>query len=244
MDALHMFEHRLDEIGHILWDAFLTICAGENVYSLALKFYREAFKPERNLKKDDLLNFLKSKFDNYHEQVVKQVVKQYFIEEKMSDITLRRKSLILSPKVYQYILLTYGRESELAIMCLEDILILRIYIDNPNVEEISTCTRDSIISVFDSYIKAKVPYKPKYLDLLQKATSLEIIKPFYEVFLPTVFGMKLTPKVSKSRKNNNPKKRKRSTDDIVVPWIKNLNKLIYSTEEIMENCPSISGSIL
>ena len=120
-----MLEHHLDEIGNILWDAFLTIRSGENVYSLALKFYGEAFKPKRNLKKDDLLNFLKSKFD-YHEQVVKQVVKQYFIEEKMSDITLRRKSLILSPKVYQYLLLTYGRESELAIMCLEDILILRI----------------------------------------------------------------------------------------------------------------------
>ena len=46
-----------------------------------------------NPKEIYLLNFLKSKFDNYHEQVVKQVVKQYFIEEKMSDITLRRKSL-------------------------------------------------------------------------------------------------------------------------------------------------------
>jgi len=97
LDALHMFEHRLDDIGNILWDAFLAIRSSENVYSPALKFFREAFKPERNLKKDDLLNFLKSKFD-YHEQVVKQVVKQYFIEEKMSDITLRRKSLILPKK--------------------------------------------------------------------------------------------------------------------------------------------------
>jgi len=186
IDALHMFEHRLDDIGNILWDAFLAIRSSENVYSLALKFFREAFKPERNLKKDDLLNFLKSKFD-YHEQVVKQVVKQYFTEEKMSDITLRRKSLILSPKVYQYILISY-KESELPVMCFEDILALRIYIDNPrNLDEISTCTRDSIISVFESYIKAKVPFKPKYLDLLQKATSLEIIKPFFEVFLPTVF---------------------------------------------------------
>ncbi|GBC05366.1 hypothetical protein RclHR1_00620006 [Rhizophagus clarus] len=25
IDALHMFEHRLDEIGNILWDAFLAI---------------------------------------------------------------------------------------------------------------------------------------------------------------------------------------------------------------------------
>ncbi|PKC56140.1 hypothetical protein RhiirA1_474440 [Rhizophagus irregularis] len=71
IDALHMFEHRLNEIGDILWDAFLAIRSGENVYSLAFKFFREAFKPERNLKKDDLLNFLKSKF-GYHEQLNKE----------------------------------------------------------------------------------------------------------------------------------------------------------------------------
>jgi hypothetical protein len=225
IDALHMFEHRLDEIGNILWDAFLAIRSGENIYSLALKFFREAFKPERNLKKDDLLNFLKSKFD-YHEQVVKQVVKQYFIEEKMSDITLRRKSLILSPKIYQYILKTYSKDSELTVMCFEDILTIRIYIDNPrNLEEISTCTRDSIISVFDSYIKENVPFKPEYLDSLSKATSLEIIKPFFEVFLPTIFGMKPTSKISKRGKSNTPKKRKKITDELVVPWVKKLEQI-------------------
>ena len=110
--------------------------------SLACKLHWKALKPERNLKKVDLLNFLKSKFD-YHEQVIRQVIKQYFIEEKMSDITLRRKSLILSPKIYQYILETYGNESEPALICFEDILSLRVYIDmprNPNVPKISTCT--------------------------------------------------------------------------------------------------------
>jgi len=221
IDSLHMFEHRLDDIGNILWDAFLTIRSGELPFLLALKFFREAFKPERNLKKDDLLNFLKSKFES-HEQVIKQVIKQYFIEEKMSDITLRRKSLILSPKVYQYVL---SLDSEIATICFEDILILRIYIDNlRNSEEMSTCTRDSIISVFDSYIRAKVPFKPKYLDLLKKAISLEIIKPFFEVFLPTVFEMKLKPnsKISKSRK---PNKRKNLTDDLVIPWVKKLEEI-------------------
>jgi hypothetical protein len=228
IDALHMFEHRLDEIGDILWDAFLEIRSGELKYSLALKFFREAFKPERNLKKVDLLNFLKSKFD-YHEQVIRQVIKQYFIEEKMSDIALRRKSLILSPKIYQYILDTYGSESELALMCFEDILSLRVYIDiprNPEVPEISNCTRDSITSTFDSYIKAKVAFKPKYLDLLQKASSLEIVKPFFENFLPSVFGMKPAPKTSKSRKTNNAKKRKKLAEDaLVLQWVKKIEQI-------------------
>ncbi|CAG8603188.1 5982_t:CDS:1 [Funneliformis mosseae] len=76
IDALHMFEHRLDEIGNILWSVFCTIRFSETIDSLALNFFREALKPERNLKKDYLINFLKSKFD-HHEQVIK-VVAHYF----------------------------------------------------------------------------------------------------------------------------------------------------------------------
>ncbi|CAB4445488.1 unnamed protein product [Rhizophagus irregularis] len=114
------------------------------------------------------------------------------------------------------------KDSELTVICFEDILTLRIYIDSPrNLEEISTCTRDSIISVFDSYIKENVLFKPKYLDLLQKATSLEIIKPFFEIFLPTIFGMKPTSKRGKST----PKKRKKLTDELVVPWVKKLEQI-------------------
>lgn len=79
----------------------------------------------------------------------------------------------------------------------------------------------SIISVFDSYIKENVLFKPKYLDLLQKATSLEIIKPFFEIFLPTIFGMKPTSKRGKST----PKKRKKLTDELVVPWVKKLEQI-------------------
>src|SRR3954447_6424941 len=174
------------------WElSYGKLSSGELKYSLALKFFRETFKPERNLKKVDLLNFLTSKFD-YHEQVIRQVVEQYFKEEKMSDIALRRKSLILSPKIYQYILNTYGNKSELALMCFEDILSLRVYIDMPSnldTPKILFFTHDSIMFIFDSYITAKVAFKPKYLNLLQKVSSLEIIKPFFENFLPSVFGM-------------------------------------------------------
>ena len=163
-----MFEHRLDEIGNILWDAFITIRNSERLYSLALKFFREAFKPERNLESDDLLDFLKSKFD-FNEQIVKQIIKQYFMEEKMRDIDSRRKSLILSPKIYQYILSTYGNKSELASMCFEDILILKIYIDMPQnleVSKMSTFTIDSLTSTFNLYIKANEEFKQKHSDLL------------------------------------------------------------------------------
>src|ERR1044072_1341608 len=97
---------------------------------------------------------------------------------------------------------------------------------NSEVPEISTCTRDSITSTFDLYIKSKVAFKPKYLDLLQKASSLEIVKPFFENFLPSVFGMKPTPKMTKSWKTNNTKKRKKLAEDaIVLQWVKKLKQI-------------------
>jgi len=53
--------------------------------------------------------------------------------------------------------------------------------------------------------------------LLQKASSLEIIKPFFENFLPSVFGMKPTPKT---------KKRKRLAEDaLVLEWVNKLKHI-------------------
>src|SRR5205814_970057 len=97
---------------------------------------------------------------------------------------------------------------------------------NSEAPEISTCTHDSITSTFDSYIKAKVAFKPKYLDLLQKASSLEIVKPFFENFLPSVFGMRPVSKMTKSRKTNITKKRKKLAEDaLVLQWVKKLEQI-------------------
>lgn len=233
--ALHMFESRLDEIGNILWEAFIEIRSDERRNSLAYKLFREAFKPERNLKKDDMINFVMLKFE-YHEQVIRSVVEKYFIEENMRDITLRRKSLILSPIIYKYILVTFGNESELHSICFEDILVLRIYIDLSETPEMSPCDRESIISIFNTFIEAGVLFRPEYLDLLRKATSPDIIKPFFENFLPSAFGMK---PISKMPKSNNTRKRKKLTEDVMaLEWVK---KLVQIVPLIKRNLGELSG---
>ncbi|CAI2164551.1 12874_t:CDS:1 [Funneliformis geosporum] len=132
----------------------------------------------------------------------------------MSDITKRRKSLILSQKVYQYILNTYGNKSELTLMCFEDILTLRIFIDTEHESELSECTYDSIKSTFDLYNKASVPYKPAQLDLLKQATNFEIIRPFFDDFLPTIFGFK-----------SKPKKKRKKLDDLALLWVEQLEHI-------------------
>ncbi|CAI2169989.1 7906_t:CDS:2 [Funneliformis geosporum] len=220
VDALHMFEHRLDEIGDILWNVFCTIRSSEPIYSLAFNLFWEVLKPERNLKKVYLLNFLKSKFD-YHGQVIKEVVTKYFKDEKMNDMESRRKSLILSPIVYEYFLNTYGIDSELCMMCFEDLLFLRIYIDKPRILEdtkMSSATYDSIVNTFNLYTKENVTFYPVHMDLLQSATSPDLIRPFFEKFLPSVFGM--NSKISKNHKFDNSNKKKEGTNVIISSWLK------------------------
>ncbi|CAI2177979.1 2670_t:CDS:2 [Funneliformis geosporum] len=155
VDALHMFEDRLDVIGDLLWNVFCAFRSDEPM-KCAYKFFQEALKPERNLKKDHLLNFLKSKFD-YHEQIIKKIVVKYFEDEKIDNMESRKKSLIFSPKVYRYILNTYGRESELTLECFKDISALKTYIDdaslNSEADVMSPFTQNSILTTFNLYVK-------------------------------------------------------------------------------------------
>ncbi|CAG8663982.1 14679_t:CDS:1 [Funneliformis mosseae] len=179
VDALHMFEDRLNEIGNLLWDVFRTIRSDESIDILGYEFFREALKPERNLKKDHLLNFLKSKFD-YHEEVVTSVVKKYFEEEKMNDMESRRKSLIFSPKVYKYILDTYGIESELTLECFKDISALRAYIDTPRNSEddkMSTFTQNSIITTFNLYVK-EIENPNQNIRIHNETTNFDVLSTF------------------------------------------------------------------
>ncbi len=120
----------------------------------------------------------------------------------MSDITLRRKSLILSSKVYQYILNAYGNESEVTLMCFDDIITLWTSIETIYDLEISTYTYDSVKSIFDSYINENVTFNPRHLDLLKDVTDLEIIRYFFNNFLSNVFGMRNKRSCKKRKKHD------------------------------------------
>jgi len=124
------------------------------------------------------------------------------MEKKMSDITLRRKSLILSSKVYQYILNAYGNESEVTLMCFDDIITLWTSIETIYDLEISTYTYDSVKSIFDSYINENVTFNPRHLDLLKDVTDLEIIRYFFNNFLSNVFGMRNKRSCKKRKKHD------------------------------------------
>src|SRR6266542_2520979 len=124
------------------------------------------------------------------------------MEKKMSDITLRRKSLILLSKFYQYILNAYGNKSEVTLMCFDDIITLWTSIETIYDLEISTYTYDSVKSIFDSYINENVTFNPRHLDLLKDVTDLEIIRYFFNNFLSNVFGMRNKRSCKKRKKHD------------------------------------------
>jgi hypothetical protein len=157
------------------------------------------------------------------------VVKQYFIEKKISDITLRKKFPIFSEKVYRYILNTYGNESELTLLCFDNIFTLRVYIDITYGMDISTYAYNSIISSFNLYVNGNVAFNPKHLDLLKKVTNLDIINKFFDFFFPTVFGTK----------NKKYKKRKLFLDDLALSWLERL-ELIIKNNELNNNMLSVN----
>ncbi|CAI2178494.1 6256_t:CDS:2, partial [Funneliformis geosporum] len=172
IDILQIFDHKLDDIGEIIWIAFTTIRTGETTFSFVSGLFEEAFKTIRCLKKSTILNFLKSKTDQ-HELIIKQIVEKIFNNENVYDFEFksRRKSLILSPKVYEFILMTYGNESDLTFMCFKDIAFLKIYYDNPlnaSPTQSSTSIIGSINDIYEIY-KQKIKYIPEYIEQLKRA---------------------------------------------------------------------------
>jgi len=119
-----MFEHRLDDIGEIIWNAFTTIRTEDTTFSFVFGLFQEAFEHMRCHKKLIILNFLKSRSEQ-HELIVKQIVEQRFKNENVDDLEFRtrRKSLIFSSKIYEFILNTYGIGSDLALMYFKEIVV-------------------------------------------------------------------------------------------------------------------------
>ena len=108
-------------------------------------------------------------------------------------------------------------------MCFEDILTLRIYADTQNnleVPEISNCTHDSIISLLTCILNIQA----KIFGYITKSNKHGNHQAVFYNFLPSVFGMKPASKMSKGRKSNPPKKRKKLSDE-VLHWVKKLEQI-------------------
>jgi hypothetical protein len=87
-EALHLFEHRLNEIGDILIEAFGKI-DGKLKTAIAQSCLIQAIKPERNHKKTDLLEFLNDRIDQ-PEKAMKSALEYHKVGFKHNPNSIKR----------------------------------------------------------------------------------------------------------------------------------------------------------
>ncbi|EXX55868.1 uncharacterized protein OCT59_010611 [Rhizophagus irregularis] len=227
--AFQLFEHRLDEIGDLLMDSFQNI-RKEPKSVIACSCLIQTAKPERKHKKFDLLEFLIKYIDDQPEKAWEKALKHYNVGFKYdidSIKSVEMRSLSVHSNIYYWILKKYGPNYKITHQCFDDILESRIWIDlklqeNPELDVPEHLTKqafNSICSIYLEFCKEKFPFKRNYLPYLMMAKDEEIIKPFFKISLPILFGLKLQrnlpydinheydrPKVNYYYKNNNKRK--------------------------------------
>ncbi|CAI2171792.1 19200_t:CDS:1 [Funneliformis geosporum] len=175
VDILLIFENKLEEYGDIFWNVFTTIRSNDSNVSLVSRLFKEAFKPSRGLKRILMLGYLKNKSE-YAEEILQKIIEETFITEKVEDVDFigRRKSLILSPTIYQFIIYEYGNESKISSTCFIDILSLKLYLNHTKNPPVSKFTLNSINTTYELY-KQGIKYKVENLRHLKafSRTSIE-----------------------------------------------------------------------
>ena len=86
-EALHLFEHKLDEIGEILIESF-QIVHKTSKSAISRSCLIQAIKPERNHKKTDLLEFLISRIDQ-PEKALKNGLEYYKVGFKYDNSSIK-----------------------------------------------------------------------------------------------------------------------------------------------------------
>ncbi|CAG8746868.1 14280_t:CDS:1, partial [Funneliformis caledonium] len=189
----------------------------------------QAIKPERNLKKIDLLEFLIDKIDQPIE-ALKSALDHYKVGFKFNYETIKStqkiRSLSVNSNLYYWILKNYGPNSEVTQKCFDDIFESRIWVDlklqkTPDrevPEGLTIGAFNSICSIYLEFCNEKVPFKNSYLQYLQLAKNHEIIHPFFKINLhhvfdlpPLKFSLKITyeyirPEIKLNRAQRNKRK--------------------------------------
>ncbi|GES73899.1 hypothetical protein GLOIN_2v1486262 [Rhizophagus clarus] len=204
-EILYSFEHRLNDIGNLLMDSFQEI-RNESKSVIASSCLIEAIKPERNHRKFVLLEFLNKYIVEQPEKAWDNALKYYNVGFKYDNSSIKiveMRSLSIHSNIYYWILQNYGPSSEITHKCFEDIVESRIWVDIKLQEytgieipeNLTSEAFNSICSIYLEYCNEKVPFKGKYLQYLRLATNEEVIKPFFGISLPIIFGLKLKYKL-------------------------------------------------
>ncbi|CAG8474144.1 13958_t:CDS:1 [Acaulospora colombiana] len=190
-DVLCIFEDKLNRIGDILIESFREVHhkSGSQIASECLK---EVVKPEKNLKRRDVLIFLKKNVGNEIQPEVNRILDHYYVGMRKSDLKDLDESVeIIAPKLcslfYKWILEEFGSESETARKCFDNIILVRVWIDIKTKEfprqtvpkSMASYACTEICTLYEEFCKNEVPFQSDHLELISRANSKEVIQPLF-----------------------------------------------------------------
>ncbi|CAB5378089.1 hypothetical protein RhiirA5_424872 [Rhizophagus irregularis] len=200
-EALHLFEHKLNEIGDVLLESFQIIHKKKSKSAIASLCLIQAIKPERSHRKTDLLEFLNDRIDQ-PEKAMKNALECYKVGFRYNTFSIKKikiRSLSVHSNLYYWILKKFGPNSEATQKCFEDIMESRIWIDLKSQEilereipdHLTRCAFNAICSIYLEFCNERIPFKANYLQYLTLVNNEEIIRPLFEISLPNLFGLEL-----------------------------------------------------
>src|SRR5438045_2493471 len=175
-EALHLFEHKLNEIGDLLMNSFQVIRKESNSV-IAQVCLTQAIKPERNHRNTDLLEFLIDRIDE-PENALENALKVYDVGFKFDVESIKSakiRSLSVHSNLYYWILKIFGPNSRNTQKCFDDIIESRVWInlksqenaESNTPENLTNCAYNSICLIYLEFCNENVPFKVEHLPYLQ-----------------------------------------------------------------------------
>ncbi|CAG8739467.1 18840_t:CDS:1, partial [Racocetra fulgida] len=223
-DAFHIFENRLEIIGDTLIEAFGNV-RNESGATIASNCLGDVIKPEKNLKKQDVLYFLYSKIhQNNKEEVIMKILDMHKVGLHGLEEPIKYRFLTLSPIFYKWVIEAFDPCTEITRKCFDDILESRICADlylqqNPGQDipgDMTDSAFKAIRSLYRDYCNENVPFGLSHLQYLTKSRAIDIIRPFFEIALPNILQN------NGSNRLNNDLKFNYKNDVDASEWIKKL----------------------
>ncbi|CAG8805439.1 11947_t:CDS:2, partial [Dentiscutata erythropus] len=191
LDILQLFENRLNNVGERIINSFISVRKNEKREEFYKKIVVEAIKSERNIKKVEVFNFLDQIIGNKSKSIFMDAMKiirgkspsysiggtnaiEDFHSVKSVTTTPCYKPLSFNLTFYNWILMKFTENSEIAKFAFNDIIETRIGFDlYQNSSEYSLCKfiETKFIeacNIFKVYCNARNFFLVSYLELLKK----------------------------------------------------------------------------
>ncbi|CAG8774302.1 42742_t:CDS:1 [Gigaspora margarita] len=113
-----------------------------------------------------------------------------FQSAKSGPVTPYYKHLSFNPTFYNWILVKFSENSEVANFAFNDILETRISFDLcQNSKEISSCKFIEVSTIFKVYCNARNFFLASHLEFLKKVSHEDILYPLFEYYLLDLFQL-------------------------------------------------------